>query len=109
MADGTVSVSFSGDIPGALRRGSRPIAERYRATGEVILRRNCPVDSGELLASCYAELDETPDGMRVRLGARADHAAPVEFGHLMPNGQFYPPNPFIRRSLAQLVRGQVIR
>jgi len=102
-----VDVSFTGDIPGAMRRASEPAASSFAAQGLVILRRNCPVDSGELLASCYTQVVRTPgQDPRVRLGATAPHAAPVEFGHLTRSGSFVPPNPFIRRSLSELTRGK---
>lgn len=102
-----VDVSFTGDIPGAMRRASEPAATGFAAEGLVILRRNCPVDSGELLESCYATVVKTPgEDLKVALGATAPHAAPVEFGHLTRSGSFVPPNPFIRRSLSQLTRGR---
>lgn len=103
----TTDVSFSGDIPGALRRASRTAAEALRVRGEALLRQNTPVDSGELLASTYARIIENPgQDLRVELGATAPHAAPVEFGHLTRSGSFVPPNPFLRRSLSQLLRGR---
>lgn len=103
----TTSVSFSGDIPGAFRRASRPLADDFAKAGEIILKRNAPVLSGELRDSCYAKVILSPSGdWAVELGATADHAGPVEFGHLKRNGGFQPPNPFIRRSMSQLTRGR---
>lgn len=102
-----VDVSFTGDIPGAMRRASEPAADAFSVQGLVILRRNCPVDSGELVASCYTQVVKVPgQDLKVRLGATAPHAAPVEFGHLTASGSFVPPNPFIRRSLSELTRGR---
>jgi hypothetical protein len=104
---GSTYVSFTGDIPGALRRASEPAAAALAVEGEVILKRNCPVDSGELQESCYARVIKTPGrDLVVALGATADHAAPVEFGHLTRSGTFVPPNPFVRRSLSELTRGK---
>ena len=103
----TTQVSFSGDIPGAFRRASRPLADAFAVTGEAILKSNAPVLSGELRDSCYARVVPSFSGdWAVELGATAEHAAPVEFGHLKANGGFQPPNPFIRRSMSQLTRGR---
>jgi hypothetical protein len=103
----TTRVEFTGDIPGALRRASRPIADSFATQGLVMLQRNCPVDTGELRASCYSNVVERPgQDLSVALGATADHAGPVEFGHLRRDGSFQPPNPFIRRTLSQLTRGR---
>jgi hypothetical protein len=39
------------------------------------------------------------DGTRSHVFASAPWAEPVEFGHRMRNGGFYPPNPFMRKAV----------
>lgn len=103
---GSTYVSFTGDIPGAMRRALKPRAEQLRTRGEELLQINVPRDTNELAESCYALIVETPGrDLVVALGATADHAPPVEFGHLTRSGSFVPPNPFIRRSMSLLMRG----
>lgn len=60
-------------------------------------RMYCPVDTGELRASI--QVISESDGMRHHVIATARYAEPVEWGHRMRNGAFYPPNPFLRKSL----------
>lgn len=98
----TTNVSFTGDIPGAMRRASRPLANDFAVQGLIMLRRNCPVDTGELRESCYARVVERPgQDLGVELGATAPHAVYVEYGT-----RNMAPRAFIRRTMSQLTRGR---
>lgn len=62
-------------------------------------RLRCPVDTGELKNSIHVVSEA--DGLKHHVVATARHAEPVEFGHTMRNGRFYPPNPFLRMAVRE--------
>lgn len=98
------AVEIRGDIARLLRRASEAQLEAIRQNGENALQRNVPRDTGELAESCYATLNAEL-GV-IRMGATADHAEPVENGHITQAGTFVPPNPFVRRSVSEATRGR---
>lgn len=61
-------------------------------------RMYCPVDTGALKASI--QVVSEADGTRHHVIAPLNYSESVEFGHRMRNGAFYPPNPFLRKALA---------
>lgn len=89
---------WDGDAVGAgLERRGR---EAARLAAEYVAERAriyCPVESGELSASIRVVSGE--DGSVWHVIATAEHARAVEFGS-MRGDTFIPPNPFLRRALA---------
>jgi hypothetical protein len=80
-------------------------AEDPGATGEVLdaaeymaswAREFCPVKTGALRSSI--RVASSMGGAVAHVVATADHAEPVEFGH-MSRGGFVNPNPFMRPAL----------
>jgi hypothetical protein len=80
------------------RAGIRKLAEYVALRARIY----APVDTGALRGSITVVSEA--DGMRHHVIATAPYAEPVEFGHVMRNGAFHPPNPFMRRALADGAR-----
>lgn len=63
----------------------------------------CPYDhskpASELHLRDTIQVISEADGMRHHVIATAPWAEPVEFGHVMANGAFHPPNPFMRKAV----------
>ncbi len=81
----------------AMERGG---AERARLAAEYVAERarfSCPVDSGELKASI--RVVDGDRGAVWHVVATAEHARAVEFGS-MRGDIFIPPDPFLRRAMA---------
>lgn len=88
---------------------ARLIQERkvgIRALAEYVAdkaRVYCPYDAskpaGKLHLRETIQVISEADGLRHHVVATALYAEPVEFGHVMRNGRFYPPNPFLRKAV----------
>ena len=61
-------------------------------------RQYCPVDTGALLASIVT-FQDISNG-RWFCQATAHYSVPVEFGHMTVAGSWVPPNPFMRKAIA---------
>lgn len=88
------------DPEAARQKLLREAAANVRMLAEYVAfkaRAYCPVDTGELRNSIH--IISSADGMTFHVYASAKHAEPVEFGHVMRNGRFHPPNPFLRRAV----------
>jgi hypothetical protein len=60
-------------------------------------RRLVPVDTGHLRDSIYHQVDLRE--AQITLGASADYAGYVEYGHHSVAGTWVPPQPFIRPAI----------
>jgi hypothetical protein len=83
------------------RAGVRALAERVAEIARVL----CPYDAskppGEMHLRDTIQVISESDGLRHHVIASAPWAEPVEFGHVLRGGGFYPPNPFLRMALRQ--------
>lgn len=87
------------DPEGAKRRLLEEHKAGIKALAEFVAERAriyCPVDTGALKASIHVVSEA--DGMRHHVIAPLNYSEPVEFGHVMRNGRFHPPNPFLRKA-----------
>ncbi|MEJ7638280.1 MAG: HK97 gp10 family phage protein [Singulisphaera sp.] len=93
-----IRLRWNGDaVKAGLERRGR---EGARLAAEYVAERArfyCPVDSGELKASI--QVISGGDGAVWQVVATAEHAGAVEFGS-MRGDTFIPPDPFLRRALA---------
>lgn len=64
---------------------------------EASAKRRCPVDSGALRNSIFAEVFEIDGGLVGDVGAQEYYAPFVEFGH-----DSAPPHPFLRPALRSI-------
>lgn len=71
-------VSFTPSFDRELIRAALPSLHKLRSLIENDMRANCPVDTGELLASVFCDLD--PNTGTITGGATAVHAEVVERG-----------------------------
>jgi hypothetical protein len=81
------------------RAGVRALAEFVAERARVY----CPYDhskpADEMHLRDTIQVISESDNSRHHVFASAPWAEPVEFGHTMANGRFYPPNPFLRKAL----------
>lgn len=88
------------DPEGAKRRLIEEHKAGLRALAEFVAERArfyCPVDTGALRASI--QVVSEADGKRHHVIAPLNYSESVEFGHVMRNGRFHPPNPFLRKAV----------
>lgn len=84
----------SAEIINELKDKTPVVLEAWGLQGERYAKKYCPVDTGRLRNSIsHAEGDE--EGTEV-IGTNVEYAAPVEMGHILPNGKFVQPKPFLR-------------
>jgi len=62
---------------------------------------HCPVRDGYLSGS-IGKMEGGRPGSKMVVATK-HYAAPVEFGHTMPNGGFVPPQPFLRLALEETI------
>lgn len=95
-----IRLRWNGDaVKAGLERRGR---EGARLAAEYVAERArfyCPVDSGELKASIRVVSVAGEGGAVWHVVATAEHARAVEFGS-MRGDTFIPPDPFLRRALA---------
>lgn len=82
-----------------LLRAAEETAEKAAEFMAAKAREYCPVDTGELRAS-IAVL-KASGSATYHVVATAEHAIFVEYGSHHPSGLWIPPNPFMRRALAE--------
>ena len=75
-----------------LAEKSDVILEAWGLLGERYAKESCPVDTGRLRDS----ITHAQDGNSELIGTNVEYAVPVETGHIMPNGKFVKPQPFIQ-------------
>lgn len=83
---GIIKEITSPQVIGAIIEDSLDLAERQA-------KSLAPVDKGELRDSIGHEVK----GVTGRLFAKAEHAEPVEFGHVTRSGSSVAPRPFLRQ------------
>lgn len=84
----------SGEVLKELQDKIPTVLEAWGLQAERHAKKYCPVDTGRLRNSIsHAEGDE--EGTEV-IGTNVEYAAPVEMGHILPNGKFVQPKPFLR-------------
>lgn len=78
-----------------LAEKSDVILEAWGFLGERYAKELCPVDTGRLKNS----ITHAQDGNSELIGTNVEYAVPVETGHIMPNGKFVKPKPFIQPAI----------
>ena len=81
------------------KAGVRRLAHYVRDQAELYAPYDASKPAGELHLRDTIQVIEEAGGERFHVIASAPWAEPVEFGHRMRNGAYYPPNPFMRRAL----------
>lgn len=98
MSDFEIKINDnSAEIINELKDKIPVVLEAWGLQGERYAKEYCrPVDTGRLRNSIsHAEGDE--EGTEV-IGTNVEYAAPVEMGHILPNGKFVQPRAFLRRA-----------
>jgi hypothetical protein len=97
VREGSAEISFRINLVGLAKEIADPnvlsaILEDALDLAENQARSLAPYDTGELAGSIGHEVR----GVFGKLFATADHAAPVEFGHVTRGGTFVAPRPYLR-------------
>jgi phage gpG-like protein len=114
----TVSITMTHNkLPVLLARAPRAVAAAVYATVVEVEREAkllCPVDTGRLRASIHGQMTGPAQGV---VGTNVTYAAPVEYGHVTPNGGYVAGRPYLtpaieagrerfRRRLIALLAGE---
>ena len=73
------------------------ILEAWGLLGERYAKEYCPVDTGRLRNSITHATDK--EEKAAYIGTNVYYSIPVETGHILPNGKFVPPKPYIKPAI----------
>jgi hypothetical protein len=81
------------------KAGIRVLAEYVAERARIYCPYDASKPAGEMHLRDTIQVISESDGSRHHVIASAPWAEPVEFGHVLRGGGFYPPNPYMRRAL----------
>lgn len=95
MSDFEISITDnSGEILKELQDKIPTVLEAWGLQGERNAKKLCPVDTGRLRNSITHA--PVPNENAEAIGTNISYAAPVETGHILPNGGYVAPKPFLK-------------
>lgn len=89
-------------VRAAMKRAGATIGQRAMEFMTERAKQYCPVDTGFLLNSII--LFQDIENGRWYCQAVAHYSVPVEMGHMTTAGSWVPPNPFMRKAIADTAR-----
>lgn len=95
MSDFEINITDnSGEILKELQDKIPTVLEAWGLQGERNAKKLCPVDTGRLRNSITHA--PVPNENAEAIGTNVSYAEPVETGHILPNGGYVAPKPFLK-------------